>query len=845
MQSQATTHASRNPSKQVQETCGRKKGPLTDSQKATRAVAALARKLAKEALEDDLNKFYALRNKSILDMAAAHDRDPEYIKQLIMSESQYKMTCPMTIRNTLMHNFSVEVKTAGNPLSLVELHALADVVLPETCSAEEEERLWAQLSAHRELHRVGLHTSNAAAAADTRSLSSFMQEEDWHVGFFSLTHGHVDDATMPTFGDAGDGIKFCTEALKMQPLHIVRQFEQWFCTRDLEPMANPNSEMPTAYEDSEFYIEDRTTRRTFHQRKRAGFWIGDTYIAALGDSLEIPPPPRGANTGGNPGPGAGTPAPTIAVALSTCPVAIRFPLTMAAAGTGNPPSIARTSYDNTPYTRACDFGTSPTGAEVTRRHDSHTGSPLTTHPTSAMTTAAWWTTTAPAPSSLIGHRYSSSDWPRIVASPDLQKAPRGSDAHPQAPSTVRSNDPEYVGSDEGVTSDFDYVEREESRLADLRARPPNPNETTSAVQPRNSQLGLFLYIQIATLAQVLNLVGWLQRALGTFAAKAKLTCCDINKRLNRTGRRPYASNHYVTGSAASSASVTLQPAVVPTRAPAPLGIERTVGCAYLGTAPPNPTDDGPQDPPGEFATWTRLPNSVASLYAVLHYYTFLATSGWVLGLRNMMRRMPIALNDMPLNDDVLAYHTILAMSPINRRNIPHQFRRFFDTVIMMFSIPGLFDAIIVAGGYPAAVLALAHYLFLTDNIVMGQVAAWFMQHGIVLGSTDVHILESFVRARRNVKADIPDLENSTWNEAPRSIEEAISMFPITPWDVLMHAPLAVPNSTVHPPRSGGARHRGLLACPYDWRGEQRCTPRSRHGVGLSATVTQRRPPGRH
>ncbi|KAJ7232806.1 hypothetical protein C8J57DRAFT_1578507 [Mycena rebaudengoi] len=239
MQSQATTHASRNPSKQVQETRGRKKGPLTDSQKATRAVAALARKLAQEALEDDLDKFYALRNKSILDMAAAHDRDPEYIKRLIMSESQYKTTRPMTMRNALMHDFSVEAKTAGNPLSLVELHALADVALPETRSAEEEERLWAQLSAHRELHRVGLRASNAAAAADTRSLSSFMQEELASLyertgtrGFFFLTRGHVDDATMPTFGDAGDGIKFCTEALKMQPLDIVRQFEQWSCTRD-------------------------------------------------------------------------------------------------------------------------------------------------------------------------------------------------------------------------------------------------------------------------------------------------------------------------------------------------------------------------------------------------------------------------------------------------------------------------------------------------------------------------------------------------------------------------------------------------------------------------------------
>ncbi|KAJ7226562.1 hypothetical protein C8J57DRAFT_1252496 [Mycena rebaudengoi] len=178
-----TTHASRNPSKQVQEKRGHKKGLLTDSQKATRTAATLKRKVAKEALNDNLNKFYALRNKSIWDMAAAHDREPEYIKRLIMSKSQYKTTRPMTMRNVLMHDFSVEAKTgtnnctAGQSLSLRELHALADITLLETRSPEEEEHLWAQLSAHRELSHVGLCGSNAAAAADTHFLLTFVQEE--------------------------------------------------------------------------------------------------------------------------------------------------------------------------------------------------------------------------------------------------------------------------------------------------------------------------------------------------------------------------------------------------------------------------------------------------------------------------------------------------------------------------------------------------------------------------------------------------------------------------------------------------------------------------------------------
>jgi hypothetical protein len=63
------------------------------------------------------------------------------------------------------------------------------------------------------------------------------------------------------------------------------------CTR-CRTMANTDAVMTVPYEDSEFYIEDRRVWSTFHQRKSAGAWIGDTYVAGLGDSLDVPPPPR-------------------------------------------------------------------------------------------------------------------------------------------------------------------------------------------------------------------------------------------------------------------------------------------------------------------------------------------------------------------------------------------------------------------------------------------------------------------------------------------------------------------------------------------------------------------------
>ncbi|KAJ7231204.1 hypothetical protein C8J57DRAFT_1533815 [Mycena rebaudengoi] len=227
MLSPATTFVSRNPLKQVQEAHGCKKGPLTDSQKAMRAAGALKWKIAKEALDNDLDKFYVLRNKSILDMAAAHDREPEHIKRLIMSESQFKTMRPKTLRGTLMHDVAVKAKAGMDKLSLPELHALTDMALTEMCTTEEEMCLMAVVKAHCALHHIGLHLSNAAAAADTRYVSTFLQEEmaalfertgTW--GFMFMTHGHLDDAGVPTWANSGDSIHFCVEVLKMQPLDI-------------------------------------------------------------------------------------------------------------------------------------------------------------------------------------------------------------------------------------------------------------------------------------------------------------------------------------------------------------------------------------------------------------------------------------------------------------------------------------------------------------------------------------------------------------------------------------------------------------------------------------------------
>ncbi|KAJ7253139.1 hypothetical protein C8J57DRAFT_1237493 [Mycena rebaudengoi] len=584
-------------------------------------------------------------------------------------------------------------------------------------------------------------------------------------------------------------------------------------------MTNTDSDMPGLFDDSEYYIEDRTTRQTFHQWKAAGFWTGNTYVVALGDSLDVPPPPRSHTAQGPPGANPG-PTATAASPISVNPMRLggrdRLPgeeppvpspihRPWTASATGRCRSTVRTCCGSMPSPRGTATATNHTGEALPSDHGHLTGnSPAaprgsgTTIEVIARTCTNVPNAQAPTPSSMIRHQYNGSDAPRIVASPELCLAPRGCNGHPHAPDTVRRTDPDYVGSEDNVASDFDYVEREESRLAELRSRTPNLNETASATQLHDSRLGLFIYLQIANIAQALNLIAWLRVAQQETYEMFSLivqNCSACPADFRSEGESYLLRNQqdiertwWITvmgrpsGSAASSASV-LSPIHGTTGTLCTTAEAGVTEHAYLGIAPQNPSDTGPVDPPGDFAEWTKLPNSIVLRAALLHHYTFLATAGWISGLCNMLHHLPTAANDTPLDDDVLAYHTILAMSPVNRRNIPHQFRRFFDTAIMMFLIPGLFDAILLVGGYPSAALPLTHYPFLTDNITMAHVASWFSQRGITAGAGDVRILESFSRARCNTKSNIADLENLEWLDALCTLE---------------HASLAVPNSTNHP-----------------------------------------------
>ncbi|KAJ7114706.1 hypothetical protein C8R44DRAFT_880789 [Mycena epipterygia] len=236
----ATTHASRNPTKDVQEARQRKKGnPLTPAQKATKAIQAQERLITAQDFALDLDKFFAYRGKTALELAAKYNRSPDYIKSLLMNASQFKATRTVSLRNAVMHDISEKSKAEGISLGFPELHRRADEVFATNPPDDEEaEQLLDMLRASRDLKRVGARSSNIAASVDARSSIADIQDEFMSLyertgtrGFAFFTRGHLNDAVMPTFVQSGDAIAFCVEVLKKPAVDILLLFEQWSCAR--------------------------------------------------------------------------------------------------------------------------------------------------------------------------------------------------------------------------------------------------------------------------------------------------------------------------------------------------------------------------------------------------------------------------------------------------------------------------------------------------------------------------------------------------------------------------------------------------------------------------------------
>ncbi|KAJ7075391.1 hypothetical protein B0H15DRAFT_806245 [Mycena belliarum] len=470
--------------------------------------------------------------------------------------------------------------------------------------------------------------------------------------------------------------------------------------------------------------------------------------------------------------------------------------------------------------------------------------------------------------------------PRLFPSPDPRGAPRGPDGHPMAPRTAAKYAGTYEGSDDDPAPDPKYVGGEEDRILRSRAkssRNKGRDTGTTGVRSRDDRLGLWRYAEIADITQAINLCEWLD--LGEESAYKKFLFIVQNSaaaptdfrtegevyvlkhqqdlernwwiltrgaaRLPRSERLqggPPGSNGLrpATNQAGPARTVTNAVRPVATAAGPPHTADTTTkgpawsfgssiaiaadGPAkrdeeqgYLGTAPVDIKDVAPPAvSTEEWRAWRGLPNSLGTTSEVLHWYAFATIIMWTSGVRNAHCERPRADGDDAYVRDALAFQTLVALGPADRRNYAHQWRMWYETMISMLSIPGLFAHIVRVGKYPAAALALMHYPFLTDNFTMPLAAAWLVQHGVAATGADIEHLESFARSRRNMRTNIADLNNVGWAETPRDVADAMSADPasIPPWRDLHHAPLR-PGATPEapPPAQAPAASSGAPAPP--------------------------------
>ncbi|KAJ7664156.1 hypothetical protein B0H17DRAFT_303600 [Mycena rosella] len=145
-----------------------------------------------------------------------------------------------------------------------------------------------------------------------------------------------------------------------------------------------------------------------------------------------------------------------------------------------------------------------------------------------------------------------------------------------------------------------------------------------------------------------------------------------NLRPYGTNARPAFGGTYSLRPAGPStaASRTPLPTTAPTTAAAPSSDRRPVAYTdatsaqgYLGRSLPNPSDVAPVSAENEFPALDLTPNTRWSAGELNNRYWRTPPSRWGLGLHSVLLRITLNAGDTPWCDDVLSFHTMIALSP--------------------------------------------------------------------------------------------------------------------------------------------------------------------------------------
>ncbi|KAJ7180005.1 hypothetical protein C8R43DRAFT_941739 [Mycena crocata] len=202
----------------------------------------------------------AKKTKALAAAKARQNRIKLYA-EVTSRDTQYKSTCKVTLRNTIVHDLALKAHASGNfkkKLHVLQSEVIAseDTVDPEDCdddslddttyaglvaslSEAEKKRLITQLEENRLLKRCGPRATNKAAQADgiatingVRDSMLDLCERTGIRGFTFFLRGHPDDVVLPMVVDSDEAALFFPQVIGKTKYEILRLLEQWSCAMD-------------------------------------------------------------------------------------------------------------------------------------------------------------------------------------------------------------------------------------------------------------------------------------------------------------------------------------------------------------------------------------------------------------------------------------------------------------------------------------------------------------------------------------------------------------------------------------------------------------------------------------
>ncbi|KAJ7895878.1 hypothetical protein B0H14DRAFT_2558350 [Mycena olivaceomarginata] len=175
-------HALRNPSRRVQLSRVRCVGASSAS-KATQTLLTAKAKKRKIDLNNEVDDFFAERNKKITELAARYCKKESDIRALLCNTSQLKAHRRPNLRNGVLHQQALDLQERGISKHLKELQAELNDDLStgkfsyKLISKTEGERLINQVLRKRHDHRRRMRATTKAAQIDTKLTAKLIGDE--------------------------------------------------------------------------------------------------------------------------------------------------------------------------------------------------------------------------------------------------------------------------------------------------------------------------------------------------------------------------------------------------------------------------------------------------------------------------------------------------------------------------------------------------------------------------------------------------------------------------------------------------------------------------------------------